>query len=246
MIERRIGRALVRCTDRHGGVSAAPYASANLGDHVGDAPAAVAENRRRVAGAVAVASPAVPPDPDHFVWLQQVHGNAVAVVADAPRVAPRADAAVTDRAGLPLVVLVADCAPIAVVGERAVGVVHAGWSGLEQGVVERAVEVVRAVDGSPGARIRAVLGPCVHPCHYEFGADGLERLVGRFGDEVATSTEWGTPAFDVPAAVRVALARAGVDDLDDVGVCTASSPDHFSHRRDGPTGRQALVAALVA
>ncbi len=155
-----------------------------------------------------------------------------------PGAPPEADAAVTGRAGLALVVLTADCAPVALVAPDAVGVVHAGWPGLEQGVLAAAVEALRARSSGP---VRAVLGPCVHRGRYEFGADLLERLVAKLGPEVAGRTDAGTPALDIPAAVRISLARAGVDDFDDVGVCTATSPDHFSHRRDGVTGRQAVV-----
>ncbi len=87
-----------------------------------------------------------------------------------------------------------------------------------------------------------MLGPCIHPARYEFGADLLERLVARFGDTVAARTASGSPALDVPAAVRVALHRAGVDELDDLDVCTAeSSSGYFSYRRDGETGRQAML-----
>ena len=114
---------------------------------------------------------------------------------------------------------------------------HAGWAGLEAGVVERAVAVLRKESDGP---VRAVLGPCIHADRYEFGRDLLDRLVDRFGPQVATRTATGAPAFDIPAAVRAALAASGVDDVDDVDVCTAASPDHFSFRRDGVTGRQAM------
>jgi YfiH family protein len=171
------------------------------------------------------------------VSLAQVHGRAVARCDTAPPSPPVADAVVTTAVGVPLVVVVADCAAIALVAEGAVGAVHAGWPGLEQGVIEAAVDELRRASSG---EIRAVLGPCIHPERYEFGADLLERLVARLGDGVVGRTAAGTPALDIPAAVRIALARAGVDDLDDVGVCTSASPDHFSYRRDGPTGRQAM------
>ena len=215
-------------------MSRAPYASLNLADHVDDDPLAVVENRTRAAARLGDA----PADPLRWVWLRQVHGHDV-VTVDAPVAEPPvADAAVTATPGLPLVVLTADCAPIALVARGAVGVVHAGWPGLEQGVLGGAVEALRAL--SPGP-VRAVLGPCVHPAHYEFGTDLLARLVERLGPEVEGRTAAGTPALDIPAAVRASLAQAGVDDLDDVGICTSASPDHFSHRRDGVTGRQAVV-----
>ena len=237
MIERRVGPVRVVFTDRHGGVSRAPYATRNLGDHVGDDPGAVAENRRALARELELR------DPDGWVWLRQVHGAGVVAVDSPQGVAPpEADAAVTTMPGLPLVVLTADCAPIALCAGDAIAVVHAGWPGLLAGVIGIAVERLRAF-GSGGA-IRAVLGPCVHPARYEFGDADLARLVERFGDAVAARTDDDRPALDIPAAVRVALAERDVTDLDDVGVCTSASPDHFSHRRDGLTGRQALGAVL--
>jgi YfiH family protein len=224
-------------TDRHGGVSDAPYATRNLGDHVGDDPAAVHENRAQLARSL----PFTPDDPSDWVWLRQVHGRMVAVVDSAPPVPPEADAAVTTTIGLPLVVLTADCAPIALVAERAVGVVHAGWQGLERGVIAAGVDALRAAAGDPDATVRALLGPCIHAANYEFGATELERLVARFGPAVAARTDAGTPAFDLPAAVAVALGEAGVRDVLDADVCTAASPHHFSYRRDGVTGRQGVV-----
>lgn len=226
-------------TDRHGGVSGAPYATLNLGDHVDDDAALVAENRARAAARVRF----TPADPAAWVWLRQVHGSTVFTTDAPPGVAPVADAAVTATVGLPLVALTADCAPIALLAPEGVGVVHAGWPGLEQGIIGEAVAALRRL--SPGP-VRAVLGPCVHPARYEFGPDLLERLVARLGPEVAGRTVDGSPALDIPAAVRVSLARAGVDDFEDVDVCTATSPDHFSHRRDGVTGRQAVVVVRTA
>jgi len=117
------------------------------------------------------------------------------------------------------------------------------WRGLEQGVVERSVEALRRL--APG-HVRAVLGPCIHAAHYEFGLDLLERLATRFGAGVVARTATGAPALDIPATVRAALRAAGVDDLDDVDVCTASSADYFSYRRDGTTGRQAMLVVRGA
>jgi YfiH family protein len=226
-------------TDRHGGVSAPPYDSLNLGDHVGDQPDLVAENRRVLAQRVGPA----PDDPTTWVWLRQVHGHEVVTVAAPPPAPPEADAAVTTTVGLPLVVMTADCAPVALASPGGVGVVHAGWPGLEQGVLGEAVRALRAVADGP---VSAWLGACVHPARYEFGPDLLARLVARLGPEVASVTDAGTPALDIPAAVRISLARAGVERVTDVGVCTASSNDHFSHRRDGVTGRQAVVVTRTA
>ena len=239
MIRVQAGTARIWFTDRHGGVSRPPYDTLNLGDHVGDAPDVVTENRRVLARDL----DDVPRNPRDWVWLRQVHGADVVTFTEAPVTPPPADGAVTAEVGLPLVVLVADCAPIALVAPGAVAVVHAGWSGLEQGVIANAVAEVRRVGGDP---VAAVLGPCIHPARYEFGADLLARLVARFGPEVAAGTADGHPAFDVPAGVRVALAAVGVDDFSDVDVCTAASPDHFSARHEGTTGRQAVIVVRDA
>ena len=222
-------------SDRHGGISVPPFDDANLGIGVGDLPAAVAENRRLLADRLALG------DPSGWWWLHQVHGTTVVDADTLAGAAPRADAAVTAVAGLPLVVLTADCAPVALACDDAVAVAHAGWPGLLAGVLEAAVTRLRSVGHGP---VRAALGPCVHPARYEFGRDDLDRLVARLGPQVEARTEIGTPALDVPAAVRAALASVHVNVVEDVDVCTSASPDHFSHRRDGRTGRQGLVVVL--
>lgn len=228
----------VVCSGRWGGVSRPPFATCNVADHVGDDPAAVAANRARVAAAAGLPGPAA------WVWLRQVHGAGVHR-ADAPTSAsapPEADAAVTTRVGLPLAVTTADCAPVVLAAPAAVAVVHAGHRGLVAGVLEATVGRLR---DAGARRIEAFLGPCIRPARYEFGRDDLARVVARLGPGVAGTTRDGRPALDVPAAVRAALARVGVDAVHDCGVCTAGSGDHFSHRRDGPTGRQVTVAVLT-
>lgn len=229
-----IGAAHVLCTDRAGGVSVGPYASRNVGDHVGDDPGAVDANRARVRQELA----------GDWVWLRQVHGRAVLTDPTVEDADEPADAAVTNVPGRVLAVVTADCAPIVLVGDGAVGVVHAGWPGLETGVVGEAVTALRAVARSDGP-VRAFLGPCVHPARYEFGVDDLDRLVARFGPGVRSTTLDGTSAFDLPAGVRIALREFGVDDLDDVDLCTVESPRFFSYRRDGVTGRQATAVVLT-
>lgn len=180
-----------------------------------------------------------------WTWLRQVHGDRVVVVTEPGGGAgQRADAAVTDRPGCALAVLTADCAPVALVGsDGVVGVAHAGWRGLVGGVLERTVDVMRA--GGTG-EVRAVLGPCIRPGCYEFGAEDLAQVAHRLGDVVRATTTSGAPALDVPAAVRAALAQVDVTEVHDVGVCTACSPDHFSHRARHELGRQALVVWRTA
>lgn len=251
--ERRIGAAHLFWTDRHGGVSAGRYASLNLADHVGDSPSAVAENRRRACVAVADrfaggASGTMSHDALEIVWLQQEHGSRVHVVAAPGRVRsdarpPVADAAVTALPGVALAVLSADCVPIAFACEGAVGVAHAGWKGMIRGVVEAAVAEMRTIGAG---RVNALVGPCIHAERYEFGPPDLRRIADQLGPGVIARTGRGTPALDLPAAARVVLERAGVaaGDIEIVGECTAASADYFSHRRDGETGRQAMIAVL--
>jgi YfiH family protein len=219
--ERRIGDARVVFTDRDAG---------DLG-HGGDYVWAVrpdVEARRR----------AVVDLP--WTWLRQVHGDR-AVLVDRPGAAAgtAADAAVTDRPGCALAVLTADCAPVALVATGGViAAVHAGWRGVTAGVLERSVEAMRALGAG---EVRAVLGPCIRAECYEFGERDLARVSGRLGDAVRARTSEGGPALDLAAAVRAALARAGVEHLDDTGTCTACSPVHFSHRARGDRERQAVV-----
>jgi YfiH family protein len=174
-----------------------------------------------------------------WTWLRQVHGDRVVRVTNPGGGAgERADAAITDQPGCAIAVLTADCAPVALVSGGVIGVVHAGWRGLAGGVLERTVDEMRAFGTSD---VHAQLGPCIHAECYEFGASDLDRVAQRLGDVVRGTTARGTPALDVPAAVRAALARAGVESVDDVGVCTACSAEHFSHRARREVERQALV-----
>jgi YfiH family protein len=204
---------------------------------VGDRPDAVATNRRSLATRLEL------PEPAAWCWLRQVHGTTVVTGDDHAGAGdpPEADAAVTATPGLPLVVLTADCAPVALACDDAVAVAHAGWPGLLGGVLEAAVGRLRGIGTGP---VRAALGPCVHPDRYEFGRADLDRMVAALGPAVEGRTTTGAPALDVPAAVRAALGRVDVTDVVDVDVCTSASPDHFSYRRDGTTGRQGVVVVL--
>jgi YfiH family protein len=176
-----------------------------------------------------------------WTWLRQVHGDkAVRVTVPGEWSGERADAAVTTVPGCAIAVFSADCAPV-VLGspEGVAGVAHAGWRGLVAGVLERTVDEMRSLGAST---VRAHLGPCIHAECYEFGSADLDRVAARLGDGVRSTTSAGSPALDVPAAVRSALAMAGVVELDDVDVCTACSPDHFSWRARQDNRRQAAVA----
>ena len=235
LLEVQLGAARVVFTDRRGGVSEPPYDTANLGLLTEDDPDRVRENRRRAGNAVGGAAA----DPERWFRIRQVHGTTV-VTAEGVESGPalEADAVVTASLGLPLTVLTADCAPLALVGTTAVAAVHAGWRGLVGGVIEAAAGALRDLDDGP---LQAVLGPCIHPDRYEFGEHELDAIAERLGPTVRARTSAGAPALDLRATVRTGLERAGITDLTDLDICTAASPDHFSHRRDGTTGRQAML-----
>lgn len=181
-----------------------------------------------------------------WTWLHQVHGNEVVTVAEpGARAGANADAAVTRAVGAALAIHTADCAPVALVAdEGVVAVVHAGWRGLAAGIVEGAAEAVRRAGG---VRLRAVVGPCIHHCCYEFGAADLDHLAARYGEEVRATTAAGRPALDLAAAVASALAAAGVELAAASPACTACGGlPLFSHRARGDTARQAMVVWLEA
>ena len=176
-----------------------------------------------------------------WTWLEQVHGSEVVTVTrPGEHAGARADAAVTATAGAVLAVTVADCAPLLLVGDGAIAVVHAGWQGLMAGIVDAACDALADV-GHPAHT--AWCGPCIRGRCYEFGADGLSQFVDTFGPAVATKTSWGTPALDLVAGARTAAHRRGLAWRDE-GTCTACSPVHWSHRARQDPQRQALVAWL--
>ena len=176
-----------------------------------------------------------------WTGLRQQHGAGVVVVAS-PGDADGApgDAAVTAVPGAVLAVRTADCAPVALVaGEGVVAAVHAGWRGLAAGVIEAAAASVRRLGGED---LRAFVGPCIHAECYEFGSGPLADLADRLGSAVIGRTAWGSPAFDIPAAVRCALDRCGIDRILEAEQCTACDPDRwYSHRARGEAGRHVLA-----
>ncbi|MFF8806932.1 peptidoglycan editing factor PgeF [Streptomyces omiyaensis] len=222
-------------TDRWGGVSAVPYEQLNLGGAVGDDPEAVRANRARAAAGLGL-------DPALVVWMNQVHGAGVAVVDgpwDGDGAVPAVDAIVTTRRGLGLAVLTADCVPV-LLADPVAGVAaaaHAGRPGMIAGVVPAAVAAMAELGAEPG-RITARTGPAVCGRCYEV-PEAMRAEVAAVEPGAYAETSWGTPAVDVAAGVRDQLARLGVTDIEDAGVCTLESPDHYSYRRDRTTGRLA-------
>lgn len=179
-----------------------------------------------------------------WTWLRQVHGpDVVTVTRPGEHAGTAADGAVTAVPGAVVAVHTADCVPVVLLADGAVGVAHAGWRGLVAGVVGRTAEAMAALGHPP---TRAVVGPCIRPGSYEFGAADLDAVAARWGDDVRATTAAGTPALDVAAGVRRALAEVGVADVADDGLDTATDPERFwSYRARGEAGRMATVAWLA-
>jgi len=234
-----LGPARLLVTDRLDGASAAPYDTLNLGDHVGDDPAAVARNRASVAVEVGVGA-------DRLQFMRQSHGARVAVVdgrQPAAR-APDADAMVTTDPGVALAVLVADCAPVLLVSRSpaVVGVAHAGRRGMVAGVLPAALAAM-ADAGAAVSSVHARIGPAVCGACYEVPAS-LQDEVAAAVPAARAQSRRGRPALDVRAGLVEQLRGAGVASAEVDPACTVESPRLYSYRRDGVTGRFAGVAVL--
>jgi YfiH family protein len=221
---------------RRGGVSDGPYASLNLGLLTDDEPGRVAENRLRLYNAVSV-------DEETVTWPRQVHGAGViraatrGVSGSEPQ-APEADGVWTDEPGSALLVVTADCLPVALVrldGTPALALLHVGWRGLLVGIVAAG----RAALGR--GPVAAVIGPGIGPCCYEVGEEVAGPVREAFGDGLDRHGR-----LDLPGAVERALRAAGVERVERLGRCTSCDSDRFfSHRRDGGvTGRQGALARI--
>ena len=234
---------------RQGGVSAGPYAALNCSVSGRDAPEAVAENRARAARALGA-------EPEALVGLTQVHGVAVARVETpwAAGAGPAADAMVTDRAGVALGIVTADCAPVLLADPRAgvIGAAHAGWRGAVAGVIEATVAAMEALGADP-ARLVGVVGPCIGQPSYEVGED-LRAAVLAGGAEgarfLAPGRREGRWQFDLSGYCAARLAAAGVGRIEALAADTAADEERFfSHRRrtlagGGPIGHQISIIAL--
>jgi YfiH family protein len=232
---------------RLGGVSTGPYASLNCGLSGQDDPALVRENRARVARAIGA-------DPAALLGLTQVHGTAVATVAAPWAFAqgPRADAMVTDRPGLALGIITADCAPV-LFCDRAAGVIgaaHAGWRGALAGILEATVRAMAGLGARP-EQMQAVIGPCISQASYEVGADLRDAVLARAPDDARFFAD-GRPGrwqFDLAGYCAARLRAAGVAGVASLAADTAADEARFfSHRRrtlagGGPIGHQ--ISAIV-
>ncbi len=233
-------------SDRRGGVSEGALASLNLALRGEERPERVVENWRRALAALAPGLAV-----ERLALLDQVHGAAVAAVARGAgplSTVAVADAAVTTVPGVVLAVRTAECVPILLAAPGGVAVAHAGWRGTVAGVVGAAVQRLCAATGAAPDAVVASIGPHIGQAAYEVGEEVVDGLCSRglTRSLVAVEGPRGRPHVDLGAAVAALLRRAGVERVDQVGGCTASSPYLFSHRADGPsTGRLAGLIALV-
>lgn len=228
-------------TTRAGGVSRAPWNSLNLGTHVGDDPGAVAGNRARLLAALQSIAPATVPQ-----WLNQVHGTGVVEAEPDPARRttwlPDADAVTTAKAGVPVVVMTADCLPVFFTdraGHR-IAVAHAGWRGLCDGVLEATLARFPVATD-----VMAWMGPAIGPDAFEVGPEVREAFAGRQAAAAAhfrPSPREGRWLADIYALARLRLEAAGIGGVHGGGLCTVADRDRFfSYRRDGQTGRMASV-----
>jgi len=238
-------------TTRAGGVSAGPYSTLNLSLAVGDDPAAVLENRRRVAAALGT-------DLADFVFARQVHGAGVRVVTAADRgtgafavdeTVPAVDVLVTAEPGVVLTILAADCAPIVLYDPvaRVIACVHAGWRGA---VARAAAAALAAMEelGSRPAGVIAGIGPAIAPDRYQVGPevrDAAERALGSLAANVIRPDGTGRWLFDVAGANRLVLREAGIPDAQIHQTPLPTGTGYFfSDRAARPCGRLAIVARL--
>jgi polyphenol oxidase len=236
---------------REGGVSSGCYASLNGGIGSDDSARAVAENRARMAAALGV-------EPPQFLTAYQIHSPQVVVAETGwtTEARPRADGIVTQTPGLAVGVSTADCGPVLFADPQAgvVGAAHAGWRGALTGIVEATVAAMERL-GAARERTHAALGPMIRQPNYEVGPD----LIGRFAAEDADSAEYFVPAkrpghalFDLAGYVTARLRRAGITQVEDVGLCTYADPALFfsyrraTHRAERDYGRHVNAIALAA
>ena len=235
---------------RAGGVSTGLYASLNGGVGSQDDAGKVVENRARMASVLGV-------EPRRLLTAYQSHSPNV-VVAQAPWTTgnrPQADAIVTRMRALAIGVTTADCGPVLFAEPRAgvIGAAHAGWRGALTGVVEATIAAMERLGAARG-QIRAAIGPMIRQTSYEVGPD----LVARFRTDDPASSRFFAPAkrerhamFDLAGYIAARLKRAGITEVEDIGLCTYADPERFfsyrrtTHRAEADYGRHVNAIALV-
>jgi len=217
-----------RFTKRTGGESHGAFASLNLGTHVGDDLETVMKNRAILAALTG---------PTQF--MNQVHGDRIALIEEVTDEIPTADALVTGIPGISLAVMVADCIPLLLSSEESVAAVHVGRKGLVNEVTRKSISLMRDMGAT---KITAHLGPSICGSCYEVSEDIFHEVIAVH-PAAKSQTPGGTFALDLPKALIEVLNDEGVQVINEFA-CTVESQDYFSYRRDGVTGRQAGVISL--
>ncbi len=235
---------------RDGGVSRGVYATLNGGIGSDDSPENVNENRNRMAAALGVI-------PERLLTAYQIHSPTV-VIAQEPwsrEARPRADAAVTRVSGLALGISTADCGPVlfADAKARVIGAAHAGWRGAFTGVLEATIAAMENL-GAARTNIVAALGPMIRQPNYEVGPEFVTQFknadIGNARFFIASSRP-GHAKFDLPGFIAARLARAGISQVEDLGLCTYAAPEQFysyrraTHRAESDYGRHINAIALA-
>jgi YfiH family protein len=220
----------VAFSTRHGGVSEGAYESLNLGLLTDDTRENVEENRRLLCEAVGA-------DVARLTMNRQAHGRTVNQ-AQAGRRGEEGDGLWSDESDVPMLKLTADCLPIALArqsGEPALALLHAGRTGLLEGIVEAGVAALG------GKALAAAVGPGIGPCCYEVGEDIAGTYRVRFGEHAVQGRN-----LDLWSVAERLLRAAGVKSVERVDMCTACNAEFFSHRRDrGITGRQGVIGYVA-
>lgn len=244
------GRVTALMTTRSAGVSTGPFASMNLGMHVGDDAAGVLQNRGRLDQALGARA----------VYLEQVHGSRVVVLTQdmagsgAGSGPIEADASVSLVPGVACVVMVADCLPVlfATLQGTAVAAAHAGWRGLAAGVLENTVKVLGEQARCAPAQMQAWLGPCIGPAQFEVGPEVVEACLRGVNDPAAARARFkpspraGHWLADLAGLAELRLRALGLTHVEVLRRCTVEDSRLFSYRRDGVTGRMGAAICLQA
>lgn len=242
------GRVCAAFTERTGGVSKEPYASLNLGTHVGDDAHAVGENRRRLLEAMGCEQYL-----DRLIVPNQVHGDHVTVVTSSEdeglvrvreEIAEGADAIVCTAANVPVMLCYADCVPVVLTAPSGFAVIHSGWKGTYARISAKAFAKLMDATGCSAKDIRAYIGPHIQADSYEVSDELMEKFDSEFGWHEAGKTR----NLDMTRAIVQSLTEVGVDPakIEDTAECTVASNDrYFSYRAEnGTTGRHAAVAFM--
>jgi YfiH family protein len=231
---------------RHGGISPTPWKSLNFGASVGDDPQRVLQNRQAALVALDI-------KPESVYDVYQVHSNEIIVTdrpLDAGEAHKKADAILTARPGVTLLMRFADCVPILLFDpqNRVVGMVHAGWMGTVNKIATQAIKIMQGSFGSHPDDVLAVIGPSIGPDHYPVGEDVIRKARISFGSHVDSLLNQldGKTYFNLWEANRVNLWEAGVINIEIAWICThCHIEDWYSHRGErGKTGRFGAILGI--